>query len=928
MRSATQLAGVPDNFWYTRIEKAGDVVMGSDMHFYNACLLQAAPDVTSFCTGDSTKRLRSATNGTDIRDFDVAATLTNGGLRLYDVVRHAGPSSNLEDELQLEARARLAAALGGTHAVISSGDLDARAVEIVNWQYANAAINACALHPLAQSKQALDDLFERNGVWTLEQLLCVTPHEQHPELLAALFLEVSRGRLRSDINRRPVGKRTFLWRSDAQKLDPGVGDLPDLEQLAPVSPRAETLEERQRRALAVRTASVKDHIGEAVSLAESDANPLWVTRKNIPAEVRDYRKWPTVAEETLDECDRSRFRRLRAALMAYIDGAKVLSVEQEHNVCRAELVRQLNRALSMHDDGQLVGWRALNQNFRTVPYERRASISPRGDGLATGYAGALSLFFRMHPKIKNAVDAKILQTSGEGKLHESSVTANSVHTVFLKLCAAEGITVAEWPFNQKTKARYSIRKYVAAMKGKHFARTAHIQGGRGAGYRAKLGNGIRPSIEFDQLPYQTVAQDGHTLDLIGSVRVPHPSGFTVIPISRIRIQVIVEFAYRACLGYSVSIGSDGTADDALAANQHALSVWKPATCEQPMINYPEGAGLPSGVIPELAGAGWSIHMLDSATINTSFAMLERLRSRVGCAVNVGPVGDWTRRALIEAVFSVLEKKGFQRLPNTTGSHPKDPRRKDPMGKAKLIECDWAEILYLIDVSLATYNATNIESLGWRSPLQGLKDCIYGARSDFVPRRLPAPLPGQRDLHVVTEFRAVRGNIKQGRRPYIEVDRVHYTSDLLANAAWLIGKTLTVHINVRDMRTVLVFLPDGNELGSLVAARGWDRIPHQRVTRKQINQLMDLRQLERGPDEDWVQAYLSMKARKAVSESEHTCKISRAATSVAKISHSTGLPIPEVPSAAELHKVEISPNQPSRPVRLPAFVRSRPPRGLY
>jgi putative transposase len=929
MRTVAGPAGVPNNFWYCRIEKAGDVVLGSDRHFYNACLVQADPEVVSFCVRGDARRLQSATNGADIQDFDVAATLGDGGLRLYDVVHPMGPSRDLQDPIRLEARAQLAGALGGTHVVIGADDIDARAIAVANWQYANAAINACAHHPLSQSKQTLQDLFERNKVWTIDQVLSVTPLERHPELLAALFVELSQGGLRSDLDRRPFGKRTLLWIGDAQMLVQGAEGYPDLEQLAPVSPKPETLEQKQLRVLAARTATVVQEIEKAVSLAENAANPLWITRKTIPPEVRDYRKWPTVAEDTLDEPERTRFRALRAALIAYIDGAKVLSIEKENGVCRAELIRQLNRALSLHDDGRLVGWRALNKDFRTVPYQRNAPISAGDESLAVGYAGALGLLFRSYPKIQNAINEEILQTPVRGKVYESSVTASSVHSVFLKQCAAAGITAFDWPFNEKTQARYAIRRYVADMKSLHFTRTAQINGGRGAGHRAKLGNGIQPSIRFDQLPYQTVAQDGHTLDLIGRVRVPHPSGFTVISISRIRIQVVVEFAFKACLGYSVSIGSDGTADDALAANQHALSVWAPRTCEHPLIAYPKGAGLPSGVIPELAGVGWSIHMLDSASINTSVAMLERLRTRVGCAVNVGPVGDWTRRRLIEAVFSVLEKRGFQRLPNTTGSHPKDPRRKDPEAKAISIECDWTEILYLIDVALATYNVTPIESLGWRSPLQGLKDCIHDSRSDFVPRRLPLPLPGQPDLHVVTESRPVRGNIKEGRRPYIEVDRVHYTSALLANAAWLIGQRLSVHIDVRDMRTVLVFLPDGSELGFLVAGRGWDRIPHDRVTRKQINRLMDLRQLERRPDEDWVQAYLRSKTEKAVAENKGTHKkVSKAATAVAKISHATGLPIPEVPPPHETQLVEISSAQRARPARLPAFVRSRPPKGLY
>ena len=43
--------------------------------------------------------------------------------------------------------------------------------------------------------------------------------------------------------------------------------------------------------------------------------------------------------------------------------------------------------------------------------------------------------------------------------------------------------------------------------------------------------------------------------------------------------------------------------------------------ENPPILYPEGAGFPSGLIPELAGVGSSLHYIDNASINTSNAMV-------------------------------------------------------------------------------------------------------------------------------------------------------------------------------------------------------------------------------------------------------------------------------------------------------------------
>lgn len=84
---------------------------------------------------------------------------------------------------------------------------------------------------------------------------------------------------------------------------------------------------------------------------------------------------------------------------------------------------------------------------------------------------------------------------------------------------------------------------------------------------------------------------------------------------------------------------------------------------------------------------------------------DRLENLIGCFMNLGPVALPMRRGIIERFFKTLEENGFHRLPNTTGSEPKDPRRKDPEQQAIQLNITYEHLKQLIDVLISNYNGT-------------------------------------------------------------------------------------------------------------------------------------------------------------------------------------------------------------------------------
>jgi hypothetical protein len=569
-------------------------------------------------------------------------------------------------------------------------------------------------------------------------------------------------------------------------------------------------------------------------------------------------------------------------------------------------------------DGQIVGWRVLCKGIHLVSTGRQAALIP-GMG-AEGLRGAFGFTLQKHPELGAILVDHILRKPGAGKFQESAVNMAGLHRMFLVECRKCGIGPLEYPFTTKSQGLPALREYRAKVLLANASRAAALLGGQGAGKRTKLANGHMPLLApFTR--FSAVAMDAHTIDAMGTVFFPGTVGGMWVPIQRLVILVIVERSTWAILGYSIALGGGGgSAEDAITAVRHALSVWHPMQREASGVRYAKGAGFPSGCIPELAGAVWSTLYLDNASNFTSVPICERLRRRLGCAINYGPVADWTRRFWVEGTFSALERGGFQRLPNTTGAHPMDVRRRKAEQEAVAMKYEWDDLVYNIDVALANENATPRERLYGSSSLEALSLEVNGPQANFIPRRLPPLAPGQADFDVHVLYPTVRGNLAQGRNPYIEYLGVHYTSAALAGCYELIGKRLCVHVH-RDLRTVKAFLENGTSLGVLTAGEGWSTVPHDAAIRREVKERVTSSALRREADEDWVQALLRQKAQEAIQQQinhHHKPKVSRPATEVAKLAHATGLAIPE--TSTEAAPAPARSRAPKKARALPSFVK--------
>lgn len=626
----------------------------------------------------------------------------------------------------------------------------------------------------------------------------------------------------------------------------------------------------------------------------SNESTLRYTRRRLPAHLSDPQCWPSLDVSALDERAQTRYWKIHKALSAYLQGEPLSRSASSQGLSKAELLRHLNRCVARHADGRIFGWRALRPGAHTAPYRRRAKSS--GQRRDRGLAGAFAQLLNDYPQIREALDARILKKRSKAtatkQLHEILPSANNLHGVFVQLCIDAGIGPNQYPRNVESQAKSALDRYVREVQRRSFAIGARLLGGADAAVRARVGTQHQKNL-YAEAPMDIVSIDAHTIDAIGTVRVNTPRGAQDIPLTRLQFVPLVDHGSNAIFGYHVAIRRECTGRDVLRAVKNALDLWQPRTLTLPGHRYPEGAGMPSALVPALRGCCWAMCLIDNASIHYSQSVAEQVRRRTGWAVNWGPVGQWYRRELVESIFSSLERAGFHRLPNTTGSSPTDPLRGNAAAAAIAHQITWDEMLDLLDVLIATYNIRPQKALGWRSPIQVLRDWV--SHGQFLPRRLPESPAGSPELDCVLERCTVRGNLAQGRRPYIQFEHVVYTNAALAASAALIGVELRIHVRDTDMRTVMAFLPDGSELGVLIAKGTWGRIPHDLETRQAVFAQIKAGKLILGPNEEPIQAFLRSKAEqvsRAAQRSSKRVHTSEPATTLVRLASASQLPIPD------------------------------------
>jgi putative transposase len=578
------------------------------------------------------------------------------------------------------------------------------------------------------------------------------------------------------------------------------------------------------------------------------------TRQEVIKDTLPIELWPSVLDAEFDDERREQFRAQSEAMRLYFSFVPVGEIEQRTGISQTSLPRLARRCLRLADDGRIQGFRACIPYLRTGQYSRTAELSHVPPGERTGMAGALGLILKRFPDIEQLLGKYAKNEAKRLAVPEHKLRPCDLHRIFLRCLADKGIGPTEWPFTTKYRGLRSIQQFMKGILDRNFARTTMAREDSAARAHLSVGTGISSLLSFDE-PYDAVEIDAYKMEAHVTVAFHTPEGLeTDLRLDRLNLIAVVDRFSSAVLAYTVVYRPEVNADDILKVIRDAANAtWSPMELTIPDLRYPKGSGLPSGVIEGAQGALWSATLFDGALAHLSSAVHARARAALGFAVNWGPVAHFERRPNVERTFNQIARTLFKRLPSTTGASPQSGRADEAERKAVEHRVRAAEVEQLLDVAFAQHNATPSEGLSHLTPLEAIQYFVDRPER-FELRKRPVGTPAEAGFKQY-ESAVVRGDRKAGRRPYIQVDRVHYTNPVLATSGHLIGTRLLLEVDEDDMRQVRAFLANGAELGFLKAHGKWGVTKHSRRTRKAINSLITKRLITVTNFDDPMQVYM-------------------------------------------------------------------------
>ncbi|UQZ87521.1 hypothetical protein SK3146_06823 [Paenibacillus konkukensis] len=423
---------------------------------------------------------------------------------------------------------------------------------------------------------------------------------------------------------------------------------------------------------------------------------------------------------------------------------------------------------------------------------------------------------------------------GSKKLTEPVMKPKYIHKKFIDKCKEIGVSRNQYPFNTTHLGYKALCRYLVHLRDTHFGQSSSRYG-HDAEQKAK--NSGKGQLNYPQTitPYQHVEFDGHRIDGKYVIIIKTLEGDeAVLALERLWFLSFIDRATNTIIGRPhICLNKEYNASDVMIAAKKAVIPVKKKNLTIDGLSYQPTGGYPSERFPVIKWAVWDVVYFDNAKAHLAEMVRERFRNLIGCTTCLGAVDRPMRRPHIERFHQTLTSSSIQRMVNTTGSHPNDPRRDEPEKKAIQYKMTYEHLEELLDVVVSNYNGTPHGALFYNSPLDALEQRL---NKGMLPRLLDESKRAEVEFTRIEQPRTIRGSHKSGKRPYIEYMGVEYRNELLAQSAHLINTKIIVHVNVDDLRTIRVYLPDGSELGELVAAGKWSLTPHTLQMRKAINLL--------------------------------------------------------------------------------------------
>ncbi|GAB3758917.1 hypothetical protein GCM10028796_05310 [Ramlibacter monticola] len=519
--------------------------------------------------------------------------------------------------------------------------------------------------------------------------------------------------------------------------------------------------------------------------------------------------------------DRKRYERLRAAFEAYAAWQPLQECLKKAGVSYARFHQLLGRCLAMHRDGRIQGFRALKRGAHLRPKRRQAGVTaakdPRG-----GFSGAFGQLLELHSAIKEGLEAFLLAKKPHGR-RPNRATRHELKKELERLCRLEGLTEREYPFNTGDKAGCAVWKWKnTTFLEEHALDFIRVENGELAANLWEFGEGDGEGKPFYG-PMEAWVIDEYTADARGKKRIKSESlGWLHAEAQRFTGIAMSDLNSSASLGDRLIFDSAVTVSDLLELVCDAIFGSQPPIADLPNELEP-GAAFPvdaEGLSHYLRYKVPKAIYLDRALAHLANEFQFALHALLGGLVKLDFPYQPHSRAQIEQKNSARTHLLHQ-LIGTTGTGPQDPVRKVADAVPKdLIDAD--VLAGAVSAFSRNQNVLPCEAVAYLTPLEYLRR--RAQRGDITLESLPVDCR-HRYFFCLPRRVTIRMDLTKGRRPHFIFEYAEYRSAALNSRVDLDRRFMWVRYWGADLRTVMLYYPDGSPFGEVHAVGRWQKFPH-------------------------------------------------------------------------------------------------------
>ncbi|MEH6651140.1 MAG: hypothetical protein V7707_14030 [Motiliproteus sp.] len=541
----------------------------------------------------------------------------------------------------------------------------------------------------------------------------------------------------------------------------------------------------------------------------------WQQRLAEDTSLRDLANWPGIATY---QCESSKYRRQFLRNQQIV--ARVLAGDKQSEVANAVGVspswisRLLSRCLGGEDStpprltAGLIPYNHLASGQRRSPLS--SVTKPRGARCS------FSHLLTVAQGLKAYLDNEIKKDVGDDKRGQN-LTPKTLHQAFINHLISIHWPRDTYPFTEEKRGAESLRRYYHLMRAQltmpkdNYCPT-------------------QPRVQTDRI-FSEIEIDSQTMDVFTQAAIIDTHGnLKPVRLSRVSLYLARDVASKCYLGYWIAFTKHPNQDDVLALLKQLVTPWSPMTLTTPGLTYPPGPCFPTALDETVCRLTLGIVKFDNAFVHSAGTVRDFVCNRLGATLNFGLPKQPKGRHVIEQAFARVNQI-THRFKSTTGSHPRDPIKESqklskfpPLLSLKVLE-------EVVSVFLAEENARLLPQLEHHSPLDIVANQLANCYLLLRPR-----MP-ENALNPFIEERQIRvcKTKAEQRSPYVHFEYLRYSGRGL-NHAHLIGQMILIRFDRRDIRSLHAYSSKGEDLGSLLAPRSWQRYAHSLKTRKAIFKL--------------------------------------------------------------------------------------------